>query len=285
MRFRWVSGLVVLGCLAVPGASQAQNTGRIECARTDGYIYLYSSLTTLDVRSTLQCGEIVQISGNYDSYYGVRTTKGEVGYVPLSSVVLLKDRPGTGLPASDGPSRERVHYDNGPSPNPETSRASSIGFGFPKDFPIRVGLRQTLSSSTAHVGDSLDFEVVANVELEGVIVIAKGAKATGVVTGVDIKKRFGHNGKVDFNIKSVEMANREALPVRCFQEVTGASATSSDVVVAISAGKDAAIPIGTEFSALVEQDTNLNREAFLHAVNASPAPVKPTAATPVTPKN
>ena len=71
--------------LLFPALARAQNTGRIECARGDGYIYLYSSMTTLDVRTTLQCGEIVQITGRYETYCAVRTAKGEVGYVPLAS--------------------------------------------------------------------------------------------------------------------------------------------------------------------------------------------------------
>ena len=87
--------------LLFPALARAQNTGRIECARGDGYIYLYSSMTTLDVRTTLQCGEIVQITGR-----AVRTAKGEVGYVPLASIVVLKDLAGTGLPRPAAPSRE-----------------------------------------------------------------------------------------------------------------------------------------------------------------------------------
>src|SRR5208337_2887401 len=85
-------------CLFFPSLSEAQNTGRIECARNDGYVYLYSSLTTLDVRATLPCGAIVQITTRYDIYFGVRTAKGETGFVPQANVVVLKDQPGAALP-------------------------------------------------------------------------------------------------------------------------------------------------------------------------------------------
>jgi len=68
-------------CLVLPSIAQAQSVGQVECPRSGGYVYLYSSMITLDVRTTLQCGELVQITGRYDLYFGVRTAKGEIGYV------------------------------------------------------------------------------------------------------------------------------------------------------------------------------------------------------------
>jgi len=103
-------------CLFFPVRSDAQNTGRIECARNDGYVYLYSSIATLDVRATLQCGALVQITSRYDSYFGVRTAKGDNGFVPLTNVILLKDQPATALSSTETeiPARERIHYDEPP---------------------------------------------------------------------------------------------------------------------------------------------------------------------------
>src|ERR1700674_5010583 len=96
-------------CLVLPGIAQAQSAGQVECPRGDGYVYLYSSMTTLDVRTTLQCGEQVQITGRYDRYFGVRSAKGEIGYVPVESLLLLKDKPGAKTPEqkTGQPARER----------------------------------------------------------------------------------------------------------------------------------------------------------------------------------
>src|SRR5438552_18684910 len=89
-----------------PAIAQAQSVGQVECPRSGGYVYLYSSMTTLDVRTTLQCGEQVQITGRYDVYFGVRTAKGDVGYVPVDSLLLVKDKPGaTPQPAPPQPPR------------------------------------------------------------------------------------------------------------------------------------------------------------------------------------
>jgi hypothetical protein len=100
-------------CLVLPAIAQAQSAGIVECPRSGDYVYLYSSMTTLDVRITLQCGEQVQITGRYDRYFGVRTAKGEIGYVPVESLLLLKDKPGTKAPQPKAvqPARERTPYD------------------------------------------------------------------------------------------------------------------------------------------------------------------------------
>jgi hypothetical protein len=115
--------------LVSPSLGKAQNTGRIDCPRDDGYVYLYSSIVTMDVRATLQCNEVVQITGRYDNYYSVRNAKGNTGYVPVASIVVLKDQPGTGLPAptSEPPARERTPYDARPR-KPCSGTATRCGF-------------------------------------------------------------------------------------------------------------------------------------------------------------
>src|SRR5579863_2355919 len=113
MRFFGICSTIAF-CALFPAASSAQNTGRVECPRDDGYVYLYSSMATLEVRASLQCGSIVQLTGRYNTYYAVRTARNEVGFVPLASIVVLKDQAGTGLPAAEPPPRERIHYDDVP---------------------------------------------------------------------------------------------------------------------------------------------------------------------------
>jgi hypothetical protein len=263
-------------CLFCPLLGKAQNTGRIECARDDGYVYLYSSVTTLDVRATLQCGAPIQIVKREDDYFVVRTAKGETGFVPLTSVVVLKDQMGTGLPAppADSPARERMHYDE---KSPETSpsaRSSVPGFVLLKDMPIRVKITKTISSATALVGDPVEFEVLDDHFLEEVLVISKGAKATGVIATAEPKKRFGKGGRLAFNITSLRMTNGQPAPLRCYQDVSGSSNTASDAVLPLASGKDVAVPQDTEFTALIDGNIPLKREAFAIAKDA---------ATPATP--
>src|SRR5260370_10058749 len=85
--------IAALLCLVLPAIAQAQSVGQVECPRSGGYVYLYSSMTTLDVRTTLQCGEQLQITGRYDLYFGVRTANGEIGSVPGERLLLFEDKP------------------------------------------------------------------------------------------------------------------------------------------------------------------------------------------------
>jgi hypothetical protein len=274
------SGSIVILCVLFPSLGAAQNTARVECPRDDGYVYLYSSLTTLEVRATLQCGSIVQLTGRYSNYYGVRTAKNEVGFVPLASIVVLKDQVGTGLPVVEGPARERLHYDEGPRVAPAPSPVVVPAFALLNDTPVRVKLLKTISSASAHVGDAVEFDVVQDVVVQGVPVLTKGAKASGAIAEADPKKRFGHGGKLAFRITSVRLANGEQAKVRCYQEASGSSNTSSDAVLPLASGKDVAILQDVEFTALVDGDVPLKRESFVSSNGGSAASEPSQAAQP-----
>jgi hypothetical protein len=267
-------------CAFFPSVSTAQNTGRVECPRDDGYVYLYSSMATLEVRASLQCGSIVQLTGRYNTYYGVRTARNEVGYVPLASIVVLKDQAGTGLPAAEPPARERLHYDEPPRVSPAPAADLVSAFALLNDTPIRVKLTKTISSAAAHVGDPVEFEVVQDVLVQGVPVLTRGAKASGVIADAEPKKHFGHGGKLAFRMTSVRLADGEQAKVRCYQEATGSSNTSSDAVLPLASGKDVVILQDVEFTALVDGDMHLKRESFVGSRDASPAGQQQPTQTP-----
>jgi hypothetical protein len=262
--------------LFCPSLSNAQNTGRIECARSDGYVYLYSSLTTLDVRATLQCGEIVRLIVRSDNYFSVRNAKGETGFVPVASIVVLKDQVGTGLPAPAGaPARERTPYDERRPSAPAHPDVS--GFTLVTNTPIRLKLLKTISSATAHAGDPVEFEVLGDIFVQDVAVLTKGSKVGGVVVESEPKKRFGRSGKVAISITSMRLADGEQAAVRCYREASGDSNNSAEAVLPLASGKDAAILTDTEFTALVDGDMHLKREAFLTSKDMSGPASAPSA--------
>jgi hypothetical protein len=244
--------------------AHAQNTGRIDCARDGGYVYLYTSMTTLEVRMTLQCGEVVHITGRSDDYYSVRTAAGEPGFVPRTSISLLKDQPGTGLPtgAAKPPARERTHYDDPRSVAAAPAQTGPTAFALANNTPIRLKLNKTISSATAHVGDAVELEVMEDVIVDGVTVLPVGWKVNGAIAEAEAKKRFGHGGKLAFSITSMTLADGEQVKVRCYQEASGSSNTSSDSVIPLSSGKDVTIPKDIEFTALVDGEARLKREGF-----------------------
>lgn len=268
MRFFVLLSAVTLYFI-FPSSGAAQNTGQIECARSDEYVYLYGSMTTLQVRGTLQCGEIVSITLRYDYYYGVRTAKGDTGFVSQSSVVLIKDKPGGDLPTPPtGPApRERTHYDQHPhSPPP---RRVVPPFTLLKDTPVRIKLTKTISSRTAHVGDTVEFEVLDEVLVEGVPVLNKGAKVNGVIDQAEPKKRFGHNGTLAVSITSLRLTDGERAPLRAYEQASVDSAALST--------KDATLSQNTEFTILIDGDVHLKREGFEPQKDNSAA--SPTSAT------
>jgi hypothetical protein len=269
--------VVCVAALITPALASAQNTARIECARNDGYVYLYSSTITLDIRSTLQCGEIVQLTGREASYFAVRSAKGDAGFVPMANITILKDRPGP-TPAAEAttPNRERIAYDHKAAPAPQpVETVASTGFFLPNNTPIRLKLVKPLSSATSHVGDEVDLEVLDPVVVEGVTVIAKGAKVAAAVAVAEPTRRFGHSGRIAFKVTSIQMANNDQAPVRCYQEASGAPTTSSDSVVPLNSGKDATLPAETIFTGQVDGDLRLQRESFSSTTTqATPAATK-----------
>jgi hypothetical protein len=266
--------LAAFFCLVSPGIAQAQSVGQVECPRGDGYVYLYSSMTTLEVRTTLQCGEQVQITGRYDRYFGVRTARGAIGYVPVESLLLLKDKPGTNAPQPnpEQPPRERILYD---APPPATEVApsppsSSSEFTLRNNTRIRLKLGKTISSATAHVGDVVDLNVAEEVIVDGISVIPAGAPAIALVTEAEPKKRKGHGGKLAVSIKFVRLKDNEKAAVRSFQESTGTN-NSAGAVLPFATGKEVVLTEGTEFTAYVDGDMQLKKDAF-KPKKSSPGP-------------
>jgi len=251
-------------CLLFCSSAHAQSTGQIDCARDGGYVYLYSSMTTLEVRMTLQCGEVVRVTGRSDEYYSVRTAGGEAGFVPRTSVYLLKDQPGTGLPApaAKSPARERTHYDQPGSEVAATKQTAGGAFVLANNTPIRIKLSKSISSATAHVGDAVELEVVEDVIVDDVKVLPAGSQVSGVIALAEAKKRFGHGGRLAFSITSMTLADGEQVKVRCYQEASGSSNTSAEAVLPLGSGKDVAIPKDVEFTALVDGEARLKREGF-----------------------
>ena len=252
-------------CLVLPGVAQGQSVGQVECPRAGDYVYLYSSMTTLEVRTTLQCGERVQITGRYDRYLGVRTAKGEVGYVPVESLLLLKDQPGTKAPELKAvqPARERTPYDAPVKPGEAAASgpSSSSEFALRNGTAIHLRLSKAISSATAHVGDVVDLQVAEQVIVDGVSVIPAGAAATGLVKEVEPRRRLGHGGKLAFSIDFVRLKDNEKAAVRSFQESTGAN-NAAGTILPLASGKDVVFAQGTEFTAYLDGDMKLKREAF-----------------------
>jgi hypothetical protein len=149
-------------------------------------------------------------------------------------------------------------------------------------------LSENLSSETSRVGDTVSFEVLADIQVGGLIVIKRGSPAIATVTEAQAKRRMGKGGKLDVSIDFVRQVTGEKVALRAVKENQGGSKTgrmTTGIVVTsivffpaapfflFMKGKDVTIPKGTEIISYVHSDVRLD-EAKLRAaaVNASVAP-------------
>jgi hypothetical protein len=147
--------------------------------------------------------------------------------------------------------------------------------------PVHVKLTKTISSTTTHAGDAIEFEVLDDVLVEGVPALPKGSIASGVISQAEPKRHFGRGGRLVFSITSVRLADGEKATVRCYQEISGSSNTSSDdAVVPLASGKDAVVPQDTNFTVLVGGEFPLKRESFVSTNDVSPAAAADPAQAP-----
>jgi len=167
--------------------------------------------------------------------------------------------------------------------------------------PIRLRLNRNLTSADATAGDNVDFEVLEDLKVDDVMLIARGGTAIATITGAEHKKRMARGGKLDLNIDYVRLVNGDKVALRAVKEVRGGGHTgamtgamvATAIVVWPAApfflfmhGKDVTIPKGTEITAYVNGEVNLDRARFVGGapaqtrVVASPAPAQTAAPAP-----
>jgi hypothetical protein len=160
----------------------------------------------------------------------------------------------------------------------------------PDGTKVRVRLDQSLSSATADEGQTVELSVTDAIRVDGKLVVAEGARATGTVVMAQEKRRMGRAGKLDFSVDRIRALNGEWLPVRyTLAKKTGDSkAVSTGVITAgvavvfwpaapfvlLRKGKDIDINKGVTFDVFVDGN---------HEVGAAAAPVHVTQNEPVRP--
>ena len=154
---------------------------------------------------------------------------------------------------------------------------SAKGFVLEDGTPVKMRINRTISSGDAHVGDTVDFEVLEDVSVNGTLVIPKGGLAFATVTEAQAKRRMARGGKLDINIDYVKLVSSERAALRAVKDLSGGGHTGAMVggIVATSLvffpaapfflfmhGKDISIPKGTEITAYVNGDMKLDVAKF-----------------------
>jgi hypothetical protein len=142
---------------------------------------------------------------------------------------------------------------------------------------VKLRLSQTISSADAKTGQEVPFEVMEDIQVNGITVLAKGSTAIGVVTDAQEKRNMGRAGKLDMSISYARMPDGEKVALRAVKESKGGSHTGAmtGAMVATSLiiwpaapfflfmkGKDISIPQGTAITAFVDGDNHLDPAKF-----------------------
>ena len=148
---------------------------------------------------------------------------------------------------------------------------------------VKLRISENLSSAHARTGQSVAFEVVEDVLVQGIVVLPKGAQALATVTEASSKKSMGRGGKLDVNVDSARLGDGEKVQLRAVQENKGGGHTAvmTGAIVATAIvffpaaplflfihGKDITIPEGTQVNAFVQGDMKLDLAKFAPAVPA-----------------
>ena len=191
-----------------------------------------------------------------------------------------------------------------PAAQPEAATSPSTQAAAPTGAPpppntlldgttVKLRLAENLSSEKNKTGDQVSFEVIEEVDVQGVPVILKGAQALATVTNAEPKRRMGRGGKLDVSVDSVRLNDGEKAQLRAVKDNSGGGhvgvMTGAMVATAIvffpaaplflfMHGKSVEIPQGTEVTAFVQGDMRLDMSKFAPTAGASTVAATPAAA-------
>ena len=176
-----------------------------------------------------------------------------------------------------------------PQPN-DTEKSLLPGqFILQDGTPILLRLSRNVSSVDAHVGDSVDFEVLEDVAVNGILVIPKGSVATGTVTEAQPKRRMGRAGKLEIILDYVRLGDNETVAIRAIKDAKGGNHVAGMTIGIVATGilffpaapvfllmrgNDITVPKGAALAAYVNGDVRLESGKFAAAIAqiASPKP-------------
>jgi hypothetical protein len=173
---------------------------------------------------------------------------------------------------------------------PQAPAAASPAMKLADATPVLLRTKEELSSAAAKVGDRVAFRVTEDVKAGDLIVIRRGAEASGVVTAVQKKKRKGQPGSVSVSIQSVQLLSGESALLRAEKRSKGVDKTKqikndmeqvmSDAgngplgpvaelfalpilpLFLLEKGADLRLPAGTKVTAYLNGDVPVDRAAF-----------------------
>ena len=154
-------------------------------------------------------------------------------------------------------------------------------------------MSQTVSSADAHVNDRVEFEVLEEIKVQGVVVIPKGGIAWGTVTEAQPKRRMARGGKLEIVMDSVRLADGEKAALRATKEGKGGGHTGAMTAGIVATGliffpaapfflfmhgKDITFPKGSEVPTFVNGNFHLDLSKFQEEASPQANPTQAQAA-------
>jgi len=186
--------------------------------------------------------------------------------------------------ATTAPAAQQAAQPAAPQQTADTSNFTSAkGFVLEEATPVKLRFNRTVSSADAHSGDTVDFEVLQDISVNGTPVISKGGFAFGTVTEAQPKRRMARGGRLEINIDYVKLLSSEKAALRAVKGGKGGGHTGYMTAGIVGAGilffpaapfflfmhgKDITLPKGTEFTAYINGDMKLDISKFQPAASA-----------------
>ncbi len=121
--------------------------------------------------------------------------------------------------------------------------------------PIKLRLGATAGTNGVRVGENVDLEVVEDVRIGDVVVIAKGSPASASVTNLRSGVSAGRGGWIDVNLESVNLADGQHVPIRASRIKP---VRNDQSMIVSSSGQDASIAPGTNLTTYINGDQPLD---------------------------
>jgi hypothetical protein len=209
-------------------------------------------------------------------------------FVLLSHLTVGQTNATQAVPAPTGhPSDQPLSQQTAPSAEqalPIPYFISAKGFVLEDATPVRLRFNRTVSSADARMEESVDFEVLQDVSVNGTLVIPKGGIAVGTVTEAQPKRRLARGGKLEINVDYVKLLNGDKAALRAVKGGNGGGHTVAMTAGIVATGilffpaapfflfikgKDITLPKGTEFTAYINGDLKLDLAKFQPAASGA----------------
>ncbi|MCU6455896.1 hypothetical protein LPN01_17595 [Sphingomonas sp. A2-49] len=127
----------------------------------------------------------------------------------------------------------------------------------PPHTEVVLRLDEEVASNRARVGQAVPVSVARDVVVDGMVLIPRGTAGVGAVTGRTGKGAFGKSGKIDIELRSIEVAGRNVPIVGRYHasgkgragETIGTILVGGVIAGAFVTGRHAVFEEGREFTA------------------------------------